>query len=99
MKKLSFFTFAMFFAFGLSAQLKQANDAFEHHHYDTAIELYKKAIRKDLDNDKAITNLAICYWKTDQNKLAEYWGFKVFCKRARAYSPLGEDCTLYERIK
>lgn len=73
MKKVAFFTFAMFFAFGLSAQLKQANDAFEHHHYDTAIELYNKAIRKDLDNDKAITNLAICYWKTDQNKLAEYW--------------------------
>lgn len=73
MKKIAFFTFAMFLNFGAFAQLKQANDAFEHHHYDTAIELYNRAIRKDLDNDKAITNLAICYWKTDQNKLAEYW--------------------------
>ena len=57
----------------VSSQVKKANEAFDHHHYDEAIELYNTVIRKDLDNDLAITNLAICYWKTDQYSLAEYW--------------------------
>lgn len=55
------------------SQVKKANAAFAHHHYDEAIELYNSVIRRDLDNDLAITNLAICYWKTDQYSLAEYW--------------------------
>lgn len=53
--------------------MKQANEAFEHHHYDVAIELYNKAIRKDLDNAEAVSNLAQCYWRTDRSNLAEYW--------------------------
>jgi outer membrane protein OmpA-like peptidoglycan-associated protein len=56
-----------------TAQLKKADEAFAHHHYDEAIELYNKVIRKDLDNASAITNLAVAYWKTDQGSLAEYW--------------------------
>ena len=69
-------------AFGMTAvlfinpiwgQMKQANEAFAHHHYDAAIQLYEKVIRKDLDNGEAVTSLAICYWKTEQNIQAEYW--------------------------
>lgn len=60
-------------SFSSQAQLKKADDAFEHHHYDEAIELYNQAIRKDLDNDIAITKMAVCYWKTNQLPEAEYW--------------------------
>ncbi|MDP4827153.1 MAG: OmpA family protein [Flavobacteriales bacterium] len=63
----------LFFAFSATAQMKKADEAFEHHHYDEAIELYEQAIRKDLDNDKAITNLALCFWKTNRFAEAEYW--------------------------
>lgn len=56
-----------------NSQLKKANQAFAHHHYDEAIELYNDVIKKDLDNDVAITNLAVSYWKTEQYSLAEYW--------------------------
>lgn len=57
-------------AFG---QLRKANEAYEHHHYREAIALFDKAIRKDLDNDDAITKMAICFWKTNQLPEAEYW--------------------------
>ena len=57
----------------LTAQTKRADEAFRHHHYPEAIELYQQAIRRDLDNDKAITNLAIAYWRTNQLLQAEYW--------------------------
>ncbi|MDG1262610.1 MAG: OmpA family protein [Flavobacteriales bacterium] len=60
-------------AFATQAQLKRAEQAFEHHHYEEAIELFNQAIRKDLDNDEAITKMAICYWKTNQLPEAEYW--------------------------
>jgi outer membrane protein OmpA-like peptidoglycan-associated protein len=56
-----------------TAQMKKANQSFDHHHYKEAIELYNVVIRKDLDNDVAITNLAVSYWKTEQYSLAEYW--------------------------
>ena len=55
------------------AQVKKGNESFEHHHYEEAIEYYDKAIRKDLDNDEAITKMAICFWKTNQLPEAEYW--------------------------
>lgn len=55
------------------AQLKKADEAFDHHHYAEAIEYYDKAIRKDLDNDHAITRMAICFWRTNQLPEAEYW--------------------------
>ncbi|WP_306641469.1 OmpA family protein [Sanyastnella coralliicola] len=54
-------------------QMKKANDAFEHHHYEEAIGFYDKEIRRDLDNDEAITKMAICFWKTNQLPEAEYW--------------------------
>lgn len=53
--------------------MKRADQAFNHHHYKEAIDLYHQAIRRDLDNDKAITRLAIAYWKTNQLLQAEYW--------------------------
>lgn len=56
-----------------SAQLRKAEEAFEHHHYKEAIVHFDKAIRKDLDNDEAITKMAICFWKTNQLPEAEYW--------------------------
>jgi len=59
--------------YSCQAQLKKANDAFEHHHYEEAIELFNQVIRKDLDNDLAITKMAVCYWKTNQLPEAEYW--------------------------
>ncbi|MCB0760763.1 MAG: OmpA family protein [Flavobacteriales bacterium] len=72
-KQSILFVFGLILAIGSTAQMNKANEAFEHHHYDEAIELYNKVIRKDLDNTPAITNLAISYWKTDQLTLAEYW--------------------------
>lgn len=59
--------------FSSQAQLKKADEAFEHHHYEEAIELYNQVIRKDLDNDLAITKMAVCYWQTNQLPEAEYW--------------------------
>lgn len=69
-------TFTLLFVLvssAMVAQMRQANEAFEHHHYEVAIELYNKAIRKDLDNGEAVTNLALSYWRTDKTNLAEYW--------------------------
>lgn len=63
----------LFVATCATAQIKKADEAFHHHHYDQAIELYEQAIRKDLDNDHAITNLALCFWKTNRFAEAEYW--------------------------
>ncbi|NQX92478.1 MAG: OmpA family protein [Flavobacteriales bacterium] len=72
--KQSLILFICFFSAQMAlCQIKQANDAFDHHHYDIAIELYHKAIRKNLHNGEAVTKLAICYWKTEQNTEAEYW--------------------------
>jgi outer membrane protein OmpA-like peptidoglycan-associated protein/tetratricopeptide (TPR) repeat protein len=56
-----------------SAQVKKADEAFKHHHYDEAIALYEQAIRRDLDNDHAITNMAIALWRTNRLLQAEYW--------------------------
>lgn len=53
--------------------MKRADEAFKHHHYQDAITLYQQAIRKDLDNDRAITNMAIALWRTNQLLQAEYW--------------------------
>lgn len=55
------------------AQVKRADEAFKHHHYDEAITLYEQAIRRDLDNDHAITNMAISLWRTNRLLQAEYW--------------------------
>lgn len=74
-KTVKTFLTALFMGLSCMAigQMKQANDMFEHHHYEEAIGIYNKIIRKDLDNVEAITNLAVCYWRTDQHNLAEYW--------------------------
>ncbi|MFT5183644.1 MAG: outer membrane protein OmpA-like peptidoglycan-associated protein [Flavobacteriales bacterium] len=72
-QKLATFLLVMVCAIAGTAQIKKADEAFAHHHYEEAIELYNKVIRKDLDNANAITNLAVAYWKTDQGSLAEYW--------------------------
>lgn len=71
--RVAFAMAAVFYISPMWGQMKQANEAFSHHHYESAIQLYEKAIRKDLDNGEAVTNLAICYWKTEQNTEAEYW--------------------------
>ncbi len=55
------------------AQMKRADQAFRHHNYPEAIELYRQAIRRDLDNDLAITRMAISLWRTNQLQQAEYW--------------------------
>lgn len=57
----------------VQSQLRKAEEAFKHHHYKEAIVHFDKAIRKDLDNDEAITKMAICFWKTNQLPEAEYW--------------------------
>ena len=72
MKTLSILLLSLISLTGFG-QMKKADEAFAHHHYVNAIELYNAAIRRDLDNEQAITNLAVCYWKTEQYSLAEYW--------------------------
>lgn len=67
------FVFLLTAGMGATAQMKRADEAFKHHHYLEAIDLYQQAIRRDLDNDKAITNMAIALWRTNQLLQAEYW--------------------------
>lgn len=67
------FAFLLTAGMGATAQMKRADEAFKHHHYLEAIELYEQAIRRDLDNDQAITNMAIALWRTNQLLQAEYW--------------------------
>lgn len=75
MKTLKIYITLCFVALAIltQAQLKKANTAFMHHHYEDAIELYNQVVKRDLDNTEAITNLAFSYWKTEQYSLAEYW--------------------------
>lgn len=71
--KTILFCAALFVSASTIGQMKKADQAFQHHHYDEAIRLYEQAIRKDLDNDRAITNMAIALWRTNQLLQAEYW--------------------------
>ena len=80
---------------GSVAYRKHGDTQFQHHHYQSAIDFYLKALKKSPEPGYVMLQLARCYIKTNQPDEAEKWFIQA---RANQAEFTIEDYYQYARV-